>query len=129
MCATTDNPYVLIVCSFLIGFFKMFPMIEMILPVMFILSPTGDRGSLCYILSTSNRVWSIIVLLFCKNGFNNSLETPYYYMAIIMLLIAACSLIFQHNQRFCRKLPLYHIDWLSIILLSSSFMSFNYFCF
>ena len=23
MCATTDNPYVLIVCSFLIGFFKM----------------------------------------------------------------------------------------------------------
>lgn len=59
--------------------------------------------------------------------FNNSWETPYYYMAIIMLLIAACSLIFQHNQRFCRKLPLYHIDWLSIILLSSSFMSFNYF--
>ena len=44
MCATTDNPYVLIVCSFLIGFFKIFPMIEMILPVMFILSPTGDSG-------------------------------------------------------------------------------------
>src|SRR5690554_4281539 len=44
MNGTTDNPYVLVAGSFLIGFFKMFPMIEMILPVMFILSPTGDRG-------------------------------------------------------------------------------------
>lgn len=128
MCATTDNPYVLIVCSFLIGFFKMFPMIEMILPVMFILSPTGDRGkfyAIFYPLSIG--FGQLSSYYFAKMVFNNSWETPYYYMAIIMLLIAACSLIFQHNQRFCRKLPLYHIDWLSIILLSSSFMSFNYF--
>ncbi|MBS7334313.1 MAG: hypothetical protein KIG88_12025 [Weeksellaceae bacterium] len=128
MCATTDNPYVLIACSFLIGFFKMFPMIEMILPVMFILSPTGDRGkfyAIFYPLSIG--FGQLSAYFFAKMVFNNSWETPYFYMAIIMLLIAACSLIFQHNQRFGFKLPLYQIDVLSLVLLSTSFMSLNYF--
>lgn len=40
----TENTYQLVVGSFLIGFFKMFAMIEVILPMMFILSPNGDRG-------------------------------------------------------------------------------------
>ena len=44
MCGTTDNRWVLVAGSFLIGFLKLFPLIEMILPVMFILSPTGDKG-------------------------------------------------------------------------------------
>src|SRR5690606_26307043 len=44
MCGTTDSPIVLICCSFLIGFFKMFPLIEMVLQMMFILSPSGDKG-------------------------------------------------------------------------------------
>src|SRR5690606_36051685 len=35
---TTDNPLVVVTGSFFLGFFKMFPMIEMILPVMFIIS-------------------------------------------------------------------------------------------
>lgn len=35
--------------------------------------------------------------------------------------------LFQHNQRFSFKVPLYQIDWLSIILISVSFMSLNYF--
>ena len=42
--ATTQNPLVVVFGSFLIGFFKMFPIIEMVLPVMFILSPSGDKG-------------------------------------------------------------------------------------
>jgi len=70
MCATTDNPYVLIVCSFLIGFFKMFPMIEMILPVMFILSPTGDRGkfyAIFYPLAIG--FGQLSSYYFAKNGF------------------------------------------------------------
>jgi len=44
MNGTTENPYLLVVGSFLIGFFKMFPMIEVLLPMMFILSPNGDKG-------------------------------------------------------------------------------------
>lgn len=128
MCATTDNPYVLIVCSFLIGFFKMFPMIEMVLPIMFILSPNGDRGkfyAIFYPLSIG--FGQLSAYYFAKMTFNNSWETPYFYMAIIMLLVAACSLIFQHNQRFGFKLPLYQIDWFSLVLLFSSLMSINYF--
>lgn len=128
MCGTTENPYVLIIGSFLIGFLKMFAIIEMVLPVMFIITPTGDRGkfyAIFYPLSIGFGQFS--GYFFAKMVYNNSWETPYFYMAIIMLLIAACSLIFQHNQRFSFKVPLYQIDWLSIILISVSFMSLNYF--
>jgi len=47
----------------------MFPMIEMILPVMFILSPTGDRGSLCYIYPLAIGFGQLSSYYFAKNGF------------------------------------------------------------
>ena len=40
---TTDNNLVIVSSSFFIGFLKMFALIELIMPVMFIISPTGDR--------------------------------------------------------------------------------------
>ena len=128
MCGTTENPWVLVAGSFLIGFFKFFPLIEMILPIMFILSPTGDKG----------RFYAIFYPLAIGFGqffgykmasftFESNYQAPYFLMSAMMLFIAAISLIFQHNQRFCFKKPLYQIDWLSLVLLGSSAMFFNYF--
>lgn len=126
MNGTTDNPYVLVAGSFLIGFFKMFPMIEMILPVMFILSPTGDRGkfyAIFYPLSIVSGQYASY--LFSDIVFESGYQAPYFIMAIIMLIIAVISLMFQHNQRFCFKMPLYYIDWLSMLILFVSAMSLN----
>ena len=41
---TTEVPEIIVAASFLMGFFKMFMMMEFILPLMFILSPDGKRG-------------------------------------------------------------------------------------
>ncbi|HLR49189.1 MAG TPA: hypothetical protein VK076_01290 [Candidatus Sphingobacterium stercoripullorum] len=128
MCGTTDSPVVLIVCSLLIGFFKMFPLIEMVLPVMFILSPTGDRGkfyAIFYPLSIGFAQLS--AYYFAQMVFDGSWQTPYLFMSAIMLVIAALSLIFQHNQRFGFKMPLYQIDWFSLVVFAASMMSLNYF--
>lgn len=128
MCGTTDSPFVLVACSFLIGFFKMFPLIEMVLPIMFIIAPTGDRGrfySIFYPLSIG--MGQLSGYYFSAMVFNGSWQTPYMLMAALMLVVAAVSLIFQHNQRFGFKMPLYQIDWLSMLLLFASFMSLNYF--
>lgn len=128
MCGTTDSPIVLIGCSFLIGFIKMFPMIEMLLPVMFIIAPTGDRGkfyAIFYPLSIG--FGQLSAYYFSAMVFNGSWQTPYLFMSAIMLVIAVISLIFQHNQRFGFKMPLYQIDWLSLVLAATSFMSINYF--
>src|SRR5699024_9954151 len=63
---------------------------------------------------------------FAQLVYNGSWQSPYMMMSIIMLSIAALSLIFQHNQRFCFKMPLYQIDWFSLILFSASLMLVNY---
>src|SRR5690625_5521475 len=44
--ATTQNPLVVVFGSFLIGFFKMFPIIVMVLTVMFILSSYVYKGQI-----------------------------------------------------------------------------------
>ena len=128
MCGTTENPWVLVAGSFLIGFFKFFPLIEMILPIMFILSPTGDKGrfyAIFYPLAIGfGQFFGYKMALFT---FESNYQAPYFLMSAMMLLIATISLIFQHNQRFCFKKPLYQIDWLSLVLLGSSAMFFNYF--
>lgn len=128
MNGTTENPYLLVVGSFLIGFIKMFPMIEIILPLMFILSPKGDRGrfySIFYPISIGFGQFSSY--FFANLSFHQSYQSPYFLMSILMLVITCVSLIFQHDQRFSFKKPLYQIDWLSMILLGSSAMSFNVF--
>ena len=43
MIATTDNNIVLVASSFFIGFLKMFALLELILPLMYIISPDGNR--------------------------------------------------------------------------------------
>lgn len=124
--ATTQNPLVVVFGSFLIGFFKMFPIIEMVLPVMFILSPSGDKGqfyAIFYPLTIGNGLFASYLMT--KITWNSSWEAPYFIMAALMLLIAALSLIFQHNKRFCFKKPLYQIDWLSLGLLTISAMFVN----
>lgn len=123
---TTDNVLVVVIGSFFIGFFKMFPIIEMVLPVMFILSPTGDKGrfyAMFYPLTIGVSQFSSYLM--SDLIFNSSWQAPYFLMSIVMLVIAALSLIFQHNKRFCFKMPLYQIDWLSLILLAISAMCIN----
>ncbi|RRQ45728.1 MFS transporter [Chryseobacterium sp. SC28] len=123
---TTDNILIVVIGSFLIGFFKMFAFMEMMLPVMFILSPSGERGrlySMFYPLVLG--VGQISSFLMADLIFKSSWQAPYFIMASVMLVIAALSLIFQHNQRFGFKVPLYQIDWLSVLLLTISAMCLN----
>ncbi|MHA6727315.1 efflux MFS transporter permease [Chryseobacterium sp. A301] len=128
ICGTTQDPMVMVVGNFLIGFFKMFPMMEMVLPVMMIITPTADRGkfyAVFYPLSIG--FGQLAAYYFAILVFNGTYQSPYFLMSGIMLIIALLSQIFQHNQRFSFKMPLHQIDWLSILLLSGSFMSLNYF--
>jgi len=128
MNGTTENPYLLVVGSLLIGFFKMFPMVEVLLPMMFILSPKGDKGRFYAIFYPISIGFGQLSSYFFANlVFKHNYQAPFFIMSSLMLVIACISLIFQHDQRFSFKKPLYQIDWLSMILLGSSAMSFNVF--
>ncbi|MHC5202192.1 hypothetical protein [Myroides sp. LJL119] len=126
MIANTDNPYLMVTGSLLIGFIKMFPMFEVMMPLMLILTPTGDRGRFYAIFYPISIITSQITgYWFAQVVSNSNYQAPYYIMAICMLLIAVISLLFQHNNRFCFKLPLYQIDWLSMLFLCAYAMSLN----
>lgn len=128
VCGTTDSPYVLVAASFLIGFFKIFPMLEMIIILMAILSPSGHKGIFYAIFTPITLLIGQVANYYLASMFADySYQAPYYFMAIAMLVIAALSLIFQHNDRFSFKMPLYQIDWLSLLLLGGAGMSFNVF--
>lgn len=124
--AHTDSVLTLVICSFLIGPFKMLVMIEMMLPLMFILSPTGERGkfySVFYPFSICLSQLSGYIM--ASYTFDVSYQAPYYIMAILLLILALLSMLFQHNDRFCFKLPLYQIDWISLLILATWAMSLN----
>ncbi len=127
MCGTTHNYYVFIVANLIIGFIKMFMMLEIVIVVMFILSPTGDRRkfySIFYPIAIGSS--SIMFKYVSELIFDQGIQSAYMLFACIMFGLAALSIIFQHNQRFSFKLPLYQIDWVSIFLLGGSFMCMNY---
>lgn len=124
---TSNSVEVLVTGTFLINFFKMPMLFEMVLPMMFILSPTGDRGrfyAIFYPIMLGGSFYT--AYLFANSVNDTSWQTPYYTMAILMLVVALCSVVFQHNQRFSFKMPLHQVDWLSMVLYISSLMLINY---
>lgn len=123
----TENPYLVIVCSLLIGFCKMFPMLEMVTPLMGVLGK-GNKGvfyGIFYPLAIG--FTQIYTYYFSQLVFVGSYQSIYFLMSGVMLIFAIISLVFQHNQRFSHKYPLYQIDWLSIGMFGASAMCFNFF--
>lgn len=128
MLGTTDNNIVIVSCAFFIGFLKMFALIELILPVMFIISPTGDRArfySIFYPMAII--VPQIAGYIMTSIGFATYWQNANFIMAIIMLVLAALALIFMHHKRFDRKVPLYYVDWTGMFLYTMVFLGMAYF--
>ncbi len=120
---TTAVPQIIVASSFLMGFFKMFMMMEFILPLMFILSPDGKRGKFYAIFYPfSITVGNIAGYYLAKLAYHTTWQYPHLLTAGICLLMILIVDIFQHNQRFARKMPFSHIDWLSMVLFAGTFL-------
>ena len=128
MLATTDSNIVIVSCAFFIGFLKMFALIELILPVMYIISPTGDRPkfySIFYPMAII--VPQIAGYIMTKLGFDTYWQNANFIMALVMLFLTALALIFMHHKRFDRKVPLYYVDWAGMFLYTLVFLAMAYF--
>lgn len=128
MLATTDNVIVIVSCAFFIGFLKMFALIEFIVPAMFIISRDGNRPKFYSIFYPA----AIIVpqlagFIMIRLGFSTYWQNANFLMAIIMLFLAALTIIFMHNQRYDKKVPLQGIDWTGMFLFTSVFLALAYF--
>lgn len=124
---TTHQPQIIIAASFFIGMLKMLGMMEVILPIMFILAKDGNRGRFYSIFYTAVLiVTQVSGYYITKISYYANWQFSYLFYASICLIGAMICLVFQHNQRFMRKVPLYYIDWISVLLYISAFMILGY---
>ena len=128
MIGTTDNVIVIVSSTFFIGFLKMFALIELIMPTMFMISPDGNRPKFYSIFYPSAIVFPQLAgYLMVRFGFSTYWQNANFIMAIIMLSLAALALIFMHNQRYDKKVSLKGIDWTGLFLFTSVFLALAYF--
>ena len=127
MLGTTDNVIVIVSCSFFIGFLKMFALIELIIPVMFMIAPDGSRAKFYSVFyPAAIIVPQLVGYLMTRFGFSTYWQNANFIMAIVMLFLAALALIFMHNQRYDKKVPLTGIDWTGMFLYTSVFLALAY---
>lgn len=127
VCGTTDSVAVIILCSFLIGFFKMFGMLEVVLPAMFILSPSGDRGRFYALFYPFTIVLGQVMSYYTTYmAARLQWQISYIFMAILLLGSAMLAIIFMHHQRASKKVPMHYFDWLSMVLISISLLCLDY---
>ncbi len=127
MIGTTDNVIVIVSCSFFIGFLKMFALIELIVPVMFMIAPDGNRPKFYSIFYPAAIIIPQLAgFAMTRFGFSTYWQNANFLTAIVMLFLAAIALIFMHNQRYDKKVPLKGIDWTGMFLFTSVFLSLAY---
>lgn len=125
---TTDSVGVIVICTFFIGFFKMFALIEVIMPVMMMISPKGDRAQFYGIFYPAAIIIPQVVgYLATRVGFFSFWENMHFYMAVIMLFCALLSVVFMHNLRYDKKVSLKGVDWWGLFLYTSIFIAIAYF--
>lgn len=113
--------------SFLMGFIKLIGMIELVLPVMFIISPTGDRGrfySFFYPLSIC--LGQLTSFFASKLDYNYNWQEVYDAAVILLLFCTLLAIVFMHNKRGSGKQAFGTVDWISILLITSCLMLLNY---
>lgn len=123
ICAETAYIEVIILCSFLIGCFKAFSMVEVIGILMPVLSPSGTRNEFYakfYPITLTCGQLSLILTSALAYVYN--WQYMYYFM-ILMLLIAVIAVIVCMNYGNIPLLfPVKDIDWVSFFLVSFCFM-------
>ncbi len=121
---TTDSPQVFVATSFFFGFIKMFGMLEIVLPVMFIISPKGVKAQFYSTFYPLAIILGQLGSFFAtKISYISSWQMAHFYSAAILLTTALLCIIFMHNLRFARKMPLHYIDWVSALLFGGSMMT------
>lgn len=125
--ATTSSGAVVVGACLIFGIVKMIGMVELILPFMFILSPTGDKKRFYALFYPIAMIaGQLSVFLSSIISLNLSWQTLHFYAAATLLILALICVIFMHNQRFARKVPFYYVDWFGIAMFALTLISLAY---
>lgn len=120
---TTDRPLLIVAISVIMGFLKMIVMLEFIIPIMFMISKEGNRGKFYSVFYPFSIIISQIAGYFLALlAFDHNWQFVHILSAVVSLALALLAWVFMHDKYFGFKMPLYYIDWLSILLFVAVFM-------
>jgi DHA2 family multidrug resistance protein len=125
--AQLEDPVLIGICSFWIGFLKIIGMVELITPLMILIAPTGDRGvfySVFYPISIG--VGQLAAYYTAKLAYEYNWHYSYVVMAGVLLGCGLLVVIFMHNKRAGKREWVKDIDWISIGLMTTILLLINF---
>ncbi|GAB4044318.1 hypothetical protein [Spirosoma litoris] len=127
ICATTAHPEVIVICCFLLGLVKMVSMIELIIPLMGILSPTGDRARFyAFFYPISISVGQVSGWLTAYLTYEYNWQYVYYFMLLLQLGSLVIVLLLMHDEPTFPVSPLPRLDMVSWLLISLTLALITY---
>ena len=118
---------VVVAACFIFGVANMIGMVEMLLPIMGIISPDKEKKRFYAIFYPISICASQLGgVLSSKFSLNFGWEAIHYYGAATLLLTAMLCVIVCHNQRFEKKTPFYYIDWVGVSFYITALMGMAY---
>lgn len=127
ICATTSYIEVIIFCSFFIGYFKAFTMIEIISIIMPILSPSNTRNEFYakfYPITISLAQLSLVLTAELADLYN--WQYMYIFMMVLLLFAMITVVITMAFGRKLIRIPYKEIDWYSFFQCSVVLMASIY---
>ena len=128
-CALTSSPAVIVGLNFLSGVFKIVAMFVLILPLMRIMSPSGDRAqfyALFYPLILSAGQATGVLTSYLVYTYN--WQAVYAWMVPVLAVCLLLSLLCFNTERILPYTPFRGIDWLGFFQLAATLMLLCYVC-
>lgn len=127
ICYKNNNPSLFIILSFFIGGVRMIGMLNFLTPLLLLFSSTRKRTEYY------PKFWPIAIALalisnylFSALSINTEWRNVYLLAIIYLLVCTLLAIIFIHNKRTSRKVPLHQFHWLSMLLYTTSMLVLNY---
>lgn len=127
ICAETGNMTVIAICSFLIGYFKAFALLEIISILMPILSPHNKRGVFyAKFFPMTLGLSQLSMVLTSELAYRYNWQHMYYFMVALLLVAIIAVLLTFRYAKLPSIIPLLDADWISVILISIFYVSVIY---
>lgn len=127
ICAITSSMEIIIICSFLIGYFKAFTLIEVISIIMPFFSPSNTRNEFyAKFYPITIILGQLSLVLTAELTYNYQWQYMYYFMIALLLFAMVLVVIFMAFGKKLIRIPYKEIDWYSFFLCSLVFMCILY---
>lgn len=121
--ATTDQPLVLVMVSFVFGFLKMIATLVVVISLIPILMPMGERYQLYCVYYPLSLIFSPIAGLMTAGIADHWNYHFSFHAQNLLLFIGLLMVIFLvHTNKHHKKIPLYQYDWLGTLLFAISLL-------